>query len=229
MTRPPAAPAPTPARGADWLAIGSLVTALLAALTCTPLLTALAGVGGFVCLRRARRNATSVTLPIAALAATGLALALQLTASMLATRWLGPSMQRRTVAALTATLAGDWPQAVPEPAVLLDFAAPLPAPSREGMERFSASVRTSLGDLRSIAVVNETVEGSPLSPTISMPLVLEFERGSASGWSRVQWIPGSDPNASEWLPAVRVLAMEVTLPDGSTARLGPDAAEAAKK
>ena len=170
-----------------------------------------------------------MALPTAALMAAALALIVQLTASMLATRWLAPSMQRRTIAALTATLAGDWTEAVPSPPDFLSFAAPLPAPSRDDMARFATSVHGSLGVLRSISVVNETVEGSPLSPTISMPLVLEFERASASGWSRVQWIPSSDPKASEWLPAVRVLAMEVTLPDGTTARLEAAADEAAKK
>jgi hypothetical protein len=38
----------------------------------------------------------------------------------------------------------------------------------------------------------------------------------------VQWVPASNPEQRDWLPAVRVLEVEITLPDGSTARLAPD-------
>jgi hypothetical protein len=108
------------------------------------------------------------------------------------------------------------------------LSTPLPAPPAEAFRRFESQVREPLGDLRSISIVSEEVEGSIMSPTISMPLVLEFERGSATGWARVQWVPASDPESSDWLPAVRVLEMRVQPGPGTILRLEPDPAPASK-
>jgi hypothetical protein len=204
------------------MAIGSLVFAALSAITCMPLLTGIAAFGGVVSFQRARRSGAPTLLPRMALIMAGVALAVQIGVSLLANHWLAPAMQKRTTVALTAAIGGDHAAAIPAMPDLFSFAQPLPAPNAESMTRFAAQVRQALGDLRSISQVNETVDGSALSPTVSMPLVLEFERQSATGWARVQWVPASDPEQRDWLPAVRVLEVEITLPDGSTARLAPD-------
>jgi hypothetical protein len=204
------------------MAIGSLVFAALSAITCMPLLTGLAAFGGMIAFQRARRNGAPTLLPRIALFMAGLALTLQIGVSLLANRWLAPAMQKRTSVALTAAIGGDHAAAIPATPDFLSFAQPLPAPTAESTTRFAAQVRQALGELRSISQVNDSVGGSAMSPTVSMPLVLEFERQSATGWARVQWVPASDPEQRDWLPAVRVLEVEITLPDGSTARLAPD-------
>lgn len=204
------------------MAIGSLVFAALSAVTCMPLLTGVAALGGAISFQRARRNGASTLLSRIALIMAGMALSVQVGVSLIASRWLAPAMQKRTTEALTAAIAGDHAAAIPTVPEFLSFAQPLPAPSAESMTRFSAQVRKALGELRSISQVNESVGGSALSPTVSMPLVLEFERQSATGWARVQWVPASDPDQRDWLPAVRVLEAEITLPDGSAAKLAPD-------
>lgn len=224
MTSEPTTPPAAAARPRDWMAIGSLVTATLSAITCMPLLTGIAAFGGVVSFQRARRSGAPTLLPRLALIMAGVALAVQIGVSLLASRWLAPAMQKRTSVALTAAIQGDHAASVPGVPDFLSFAQPLPAPSAEAMTRFSAQVRQALGELRSISQVNESVGGSAMSPTVSMPLVLEFERQSATGWARVQWVPSSDPDQRDWLPAVRVLEVEITLPDGGTAKLAPDAA-----
>jgi hypothetical protein len=204
------------------MAIGSLVFAALSAITCMPLLTGIAAFGGVISFQRARHGGAPTLLPRLSLIMAGVALSVQIGVSLLASRWLAPAMQKRTSVALTATVRGDHAAAVPTVPDFLSFAQPLPAPSAESMTIFSAQVRQALGEIRSISQVNESVGGSAMSPTVSMPLVLEFERQSATGWARVQWVPASDPEQRDWLPAVRVLEVEITLPDGSTARLAPD-------
>jgi hypothetical protein len=204
------------------MAIGSLVFAALSAITCMPLLTGIAAFGGVISFQRARHGGAPTLLPRLSLIMAGVALSVQIGVSLLASRWLAPAMQKRTSVALTATVRGDHAAAVPTVPDFLSFAQPLPAPSAESMTRFSAQVRQALGEIRSISQVNESVGGSAMSPIVSMPLVLEFERQSATGWARVQWVPASDPEQRDWLPAVRVLEVEITLPDGSTARLAPD-------
>jgi hypothetical protein len=204
------------------MAIGSLAFAALSAITCMPLLTGIAAFGGVISFQRARHGGAPTLLPRLSLIMAGVALSVQIGVSLLASRWLAPAMQKRTSVALTATVRGDHAAAVPTVPDFLSFAQPLPAPSAESMTRFSAQVRQALGEIRSISQVNESVGGSAMSPTVSMPLVLEFERQSATGWARVQWVPASDPEQRDWLPAVRVLEVEITLPDGSTARLAPD-------
>jgi hypothetical protein len=210
------------ARARDWMAIGSLAAATLSAITCMPLLTGIAAFGGVVSFQRARRSGAPTLLPRLALIMAGVALSVQIGVSLLASRWLAPAMQRRTSVALTAAINGDHAASVPGVPDFLSFAEPLPAPSADAMTRFSAQVRQAHGELRSISQVNESVGGSAMSPTVSMPLVLEFERQSATGWARVQWVPASNPDQRDWLPAVRVLEVEITLPDGSTAKLAPD-------
>jgi hypothetical protein len=133
-------------------------------------------------------------------------------------------MQKRTNVALAAAIAGDRGVAVPKSSGFMAFSTPLPAPSADAFSTFATRVYEPLGDLRSISVVSEDVGGSAVTPTISMPLVLEFERGSVTGWARVQWVPAQDPESADWLPAVRVLEMEVNLPNTLTARLEPEAA-----
>lgn len=222
MTSEPLVPPASTHRPRDWMAIGSLVFAALSAITCMPLLTGVAAFGGVISFQRARRSGAPTLLPRIALIMAGVALSVQVGVSLLAGRWLAPAMQRRTTVALTAAITGDHAAAIPAVPDLLSFAQPLPAPTAESMTGFSAQVRQALGELRSISQVNESVGGSALSPTVSMPLVLEFERQSATGWARVQWVPASDPDQRDWLPAVRVLEVEITLPDGSTAKLAPD-------
>lgn len=219
---PPVSPA-SMHRPRDWMAIGSLVFAALSAITCMPLLTGVAAFGGVISFQRARRSGAPTLLPRIALIMAGVALSVQIGVSLLASRWLAPAMQKRTSVALTAAINGDHAASVPGVPDFLSFAEPLPAPGADAMTRFSAQVRKALGELRSISQVNESVGGSALSPTVSMPLVLEFERQSATGWARVQWVPASDPDQRDWLPAVRVLEVEITLPDGSTAKLAPGA------
>jgi hypothetical protein len=222
MTSEPTAPPTTSHRRRDWMALGSLVFAALSAITCTPLLTGIAAFGGVISFQRARHGGAPTLLPRLSLIMAGVALAVQIGVTLLANRWLAPAMQKRTAVALTAAIGGDHAAAIPALPDFLSFAQPLPAPDAESMTRFAAQVRQALGELRSISQVNDSVGGSALSPTVSKPLVLEFERQSATGWARVQWVPASDPEQRDWLPAVRVLEVEIKLPDGSTARLAPD-------
>lgn len=221
---PPPPPPPRRRPPADPIAIGSLAVAVLALFTCMPLLAGLAGVGGFIAFRRARRNGTSVKLPAIALAMTGAAFMVQVGITVLATEWLAPAMQKRTHQAIRAAIEGDASGAVPEAAGLGSLSEPLPAPAPEAFPLFATEVRDRLGGLRSLSTLGEEPGGSPLAPTASMALTLEFERGTCTGSAKVQWVPASDASATDWLPRVRVLELEVSLPGGGTASLLPEAA-----
>lgn len=221
---PPPPPPPRRRPAADPIAIGSLVAAVLALFTCMPLLAGLAGVGGFVAFRRARRNGAPVKLPAIALAITGAAFLLQVGITVLATEWLAPAMQKRTNEAIRAAIEGDASGALPAAAGLGSLSQPLDAPAPEAFPRFAAEVRDRLGALRSLSTLGEEPGGSPLAPTASMALTLEFERGTCTGSAKVQWVPASDASAPEWMPRVRVLEVEVSLPGGGTASLRPEAA-----
>jgi hypothetical protein len=207
---------------ADRLGIASLLVAALSLFTCLPMLTALGAFGGLLAFRRARREAAPTRWAVAALLTAGLALALQTGFGMLATRWLAPAMQRRTHAAIEAALAGNWAIAVPASPTTMSFAPPMPAPSEAGTAIFAQQVRDALGTLRSISIPSEQVAGSPLSPTVSLALVLEFERGAVTGAARVQWLPADDTESGDWLPQVRLLELEVSLPGVGSATLAPE-------
>ncbi|MFM7809500.1 MAG: hypothetical protein ACKPEA_16465, partial [Planctomycetota bacterium] len=164
-------------------------------------------------------------LATAAIVIAALSIATQWLLWDLSTRWLLPSMQRRMSASITAACEGRWPQAVPADSGL-GFAQALSAPSEAAMARFAESLRAAHGTLRGVSLVNQEISGSPMSPTITAALVLEFERGTATGSARLQWLPSATEGEAQWLPTVRLLELEVSVPNGASLVLQADDAAA---
>lgn len=216
---PPAAE-PSARTVRDWMGLSALACSLLGLLSCLPVFSAAGGVLGFVVHRRARALGRRSRLGIASLALTGVALLTQVGLWTMANTWLLPAMERRTVAALTAACRGDWTGAVPAPPSHM-LVAPLPTPSEPDTARFGRDLSDALGPVRSISTLNPEIGGALVGPTVSMALVINGERGSATGSARVQWVP-SDPQAADaWLPSASVIEIEVDLPDHRTLTLRP--------
>lgn len=221
-TAPTPSPAPTPRARVDRLAAGALTAAAIAAVTCMPFLALLGGTLGLVARRRARAEGRSARLATSAIVVAAVSVAMQWALWDLSTRWLMPSMQRRMTAAITAACEGRWQDAVPaEPG--FGFAQALPAPDEAATDRFARSLRERRGGLRSVSLVSQEITGSPMSPTVTAALVLEFETGSATGSASMQWLPAATETEAQWLPSVRLLTLEVSLPADETLRLAPEA------
>ncbi len=220
--------AATPATQRDWIAISAVFASSTSLLTCMPFLSAVGGVCGFISYQRARAHHRPTRLAMAALIITGASLLVQLTLWQVASSWLMPAMHRRTVEAVTAACHGDWQKAVPDSSSSL-LITPLPAPSMQSTTDFAAALQKSHGTLQSVSVLNESLSGSPMSPVISMALMLQFEQGSASGSAKVQWVPSHASDEQPWMPSVRLVQLEVSLADNATLSLQPDAADTAPK
>jgi len=218
----PVASAPARARR-DRLAIGAFLAALLAAIACTPTLAMVAGILGFLARRRARIAGRPARLATAAISIAVASIAVQWLLWDLSSRWLLPAMQRRMSAAVTAACEGRWRDAVPSQASF-SMAEPLPAPDEESTRRFAERLRKARGAIRSVSLVDQEITGSPMAPTVGMALVLDFEGGSATGSARVQWLPAATDTEAQWLPTVRLLELEVSLPGGDSLTLAADAA-----
>ena len=54
------------------------------------------------------------------------------------------------------------------------------APGEAATTRFATELGAARGTLRSVSLVNQEISGSPMSPTVTTALVLEFDRGSSS-------------------------------------------------
>lgn len=209
-----------PARApSDWRGITSLLLALLSLVSCVPWISLAAGLLAWNARRRAQQAGRRTTVATAAICITAVSIALQIVAWQLASNWLVPAMHRRTVSAITAAFEGRVAAGSSAQNTLIPVAK-RPEPDAAATEAFARRVQASLGALRSVSTLNESVAGSTLAPTVSMALVLTFERGTASGAATVQWHPATEAEAQEsWLPSAHVIDLEVTLPDGSSARL----------
>ena len=207
----------------DRAAIVAIVASTLAAITCLPFVALFGGVVGFMARRRARNEGRPARLATAAIVIAAISIATQWLLWDLSTRWLMPSMQRRMSAAITAACEGRWQQAVPEDSGL-GFAQAMPAPGEAATARFAESLRAAHGTLRGVSLVNQEISGSPMSPTVTAALVLEFEHGSATGSARLQWLPATTESEAQWLPTVRLLELEVSVPTGTSLLLEPEAA-----
>lgn len=203
------------------MAIVAFVAATLAALTCLPFVALFGATVGFLARRRARSEGRHARLATAAIVIAAASIALQWLLWDLSTRWLLPAMERRMSAAITAACDGAWNLAVP-PQAGLGLVQAQPAPNEAATDRFSQSLRTARGRLRSVSLVNQEIAGSPMSPTVTTALVLEFEKGSATGSARLQWLPAATEGEAQWLPTVRLLELDVSLPEGESLTLKPD-------
>jgi len=197
-----------------------VTSGILALVSCAPVLAALSGVLGYVSWRRATASGHRSRLAQAALLLTGLALVVQLTVWHVASNWLLPSMERRTIAAIAAACTGDHAKAVAESSAP-GLVAALPAPTDAQMRDFARELQESMGAWDSVTLISPEISGSPLAPTMTMALVLRLEHGDCSGSARVQWVPGDPADADPWLPAVRVIELEANLPGDRLLRLPP--------
>ena len=128
-------------------------------------------------------------------------------------------------AAITAACEGSWRVAVPTEAGL-GLVQALPAPDEAATLRFSEQLRAARGRLRSVSLVNQEISGSPMSPTVTTALVLDFEGGSATGSARLQWLPAATDREAQWLPTARLLELDVSTPQGTSLTLkAPNAAQ----
>ncbi|NBQ89007.1 MAG: DUF4190 domain-containing protein [Betaproteobacteria bacterium] len=210
----------------DRAAIVAFVASTLAAITCLPFVALFGGVVGFMARRRARSEGRPARLATAAIVIAVLSIATQWLLWDLSTRWLLPSMQRRMSASITAACEGRWQQAVPADSGL-GFAQALPAPGEAATTRFAERLRAAHGTLRGVSLVNQEISGSPMSPTVTAALVLEFDRGTATGSARLQWLPSATEGEAQWLPTVRLLELEVSVPTSASLVLQADEAPAA--
>lgn len=156
-----------------------------------------------------------------ALGLAGAAIVLQLTLAEAVGGWLLPNLERRTSQAITAACEGRFQAAVPDPESPT-LGPPAAAPSPEAIDRFAAELAAAMGPLKSVGVINPEVNGSPLSPLVTMALVAQFEKGSCTGSARVQWVPPPPSDPQPWLPTARVLEIEFALPGGRTLKVGPE-------
>lgn len=217
-SQPAGANAPRAPR--DRMAIVAIVASTLAAITCLPFVALFGGTVGFLARRRARAEGRSGRLATAAIAIAAASIVLQWLLWDLSSRWLLPAMQRRMTAAVTAACEGRWQAAVP-PESGLGFAQALAAPDEAAMQQFAERLRVARGPLRSVSLVNQEIAGSPMAPTVTTALVLDFQGASATGSARLQWLPAATETEAQWLPSVRVLELEVSLPTGGSLLLRP--------
>jgi hypothetical protein len=215
---------PASARRSDWAGILGVISGALALISCAPVLGVLSGVLGYVSWRRAAAMGQRSRLARTAWLLTALSLVVQLTVWQLASHWLLPSMERRTVAAITAACTGDHVRAVIESSSP-GLVAALPAPTEAQVQAFARQLRESMGTWDSVTLISPEISGSPLAPTMTMALILRMERGECSGSARVQWVPGDAADADPWLPAVRVIELEVNLPGDRPLHLAPPTPE----
>ena len=193
------------------MGIGALAFSVLGLISCLPMFSAAGGVLGFIAHRRARAAKLRNRLATVALALTGVSLLLQVALWQMAGNWLLPAMQRRTVTAITAACSGDWATAVPPQRGPM-ITTPLPGPSEQDTIAFGRTLTEALGPVRSVSVLNPEIGGALVGPTVSMAVVINGERGSATGSAKVQWVPSDPETTDAWLPIAKVLEMEVDLP-----------------
>ena len=175
----------------------------------------LAGVLAWSVRGRRRKEGQPARLATAALCVAVGAVALQMLFTYLASEWIAPSMERRSMAAITAVIQGHGPvpaESTQAPAISGT------EPDAAAVAAFAAKVRGTLGELQSVSKVHESIAGSPLAPTVTMALVLKFEKGSATGSAKLQWVPATEEEIKvSWLPSAHVLELDITMPDGSSA------------
>jgi len=209
-----------PRQQKDWLSLVAVISSALALLSCMPMFSAVGATLGFIAFHRARAAHKKYRLATTALVLAGISLVVQIAVWQMASNWLMPAMQRRTVAAITAACQGDWRTAVPtqDNAMFLQQAAP----SQTATETFSNALATARGGVQSISIVNPEISGSMMAPTISMAIVVNFQKGSATGSAKVQWVPSNTFNAEPWMPSVRLLELEINVTKETTLSLLPD-------
>jgi len=176
---------------------------------------------GFIAWRRAAAAGRRTRMAGWALGLAGGAIVLQLSLAEAVGGWLLPNLERRTTQAITAACEGRFSAAVPDPESP-SLAPAAAAPSPQAIDRFAADLAAAMGSLKSVSVINPEVNGSPLTPRVTMALVAQFEKGSCTVSARVQWVPPPASDPQPWLPTARVLEVEFALPGGRTLRVGPE-------